>query len=283
MKLIAVDLDGTLLTSDSCPSPQGLDAISHAVSKGHTVTLCTGRASFDARHLTGELSIPIIASNGAEVFDQEGTLLRETPIVPSAAAEAIRYLLKQNVYFEIFCPEAIYSPSDGEQKLLAEMDILVSANPEVDRDQLWESAKIQFVQFGFRGIDQPLQLLEQGHPVYKLLVYTFNADRLNEVTQHFNEQPQVHTTSSANHIVEIIAKEADKGSALRFLAGHLGVDMSDTVVIGDSYNDISMFEAAGTKIAMGNAVEEIKRLSTMTTRTNNDHGVAYAIRSLLEI
>ncbi|GJM78020.1 hypothetical protein HMSSN139_05160 [Paenibacillus sp. HMSSN-139] len=130
MKLIAVDLDGTLLTSDSRPSSQGLDAISHAVSKGHAVTLCTGRASFDARHLTGELSIPIIASNGAEVFDREGKLLREMPIDPGAAAEAVRYLLKHNVYFEIFCPEAIYSPSDGEQKLLAEMDMLVSANPK---------------------------------------------------------------------------------------------------------------------------------------------------------
>ncbi|MCH1641131.1 Cof-type HAD-IIB family hydrolase [Paenibacillus timonensis] len=283
MKLIAVDLDGTLLTSDSRPSSQGLDAISHAVSKGHAVTLCTGRASFDARHLTGELSIPIIASNGAEVFDREGKLLRETPIDPGAAAEAVRYLLKHNVYFEIFCPEAIYSPSDGEQKLLAEMDMLVSANPNVDRDKLWESAKIQFVQFGFRGTDQPLQLLEQGRPVYKLLVYTFNEDKLNEITQHFDDQPQVHTTSSANHIVEVIAKETDKGSALRFLADHLGVDMSDTVVIGDSYNDISMFEAAGTKIAMGNAVDDIKRLATVTTKTNNDHGVAYAIRSLLEI
>ncbi|WP_068786973.1 Cof-type HAD-IIB family hydrolase [Paenibacillus phocaensis] len=283
MKLIAVDLDGTLLTADSRPSSQGLDAISHAVSKGHIVSLCTGRASFDARHLTGELSVPIIASNGAEVFDREGQLLQETPIDPDTAAEAIRYLLKHHVYFEIFCPEAIYSPSDGEQKLRAEMDILVSANPDTDRERLWESAKIQFVQFGFRGIDHPLQLIEQGRPVYKLLVCTFNEEKLNEITLHFNNQPQVHTTSSANHIVEIIAKATDKGNALRFLAGHLGVDMSDTVVIGDSYNDISMFQVAGTKIAMGNAVDEIKQLATATTRTNNDHGVAYAIRHLLEI
>ena len=163
------------------------------------------------------------------------------------------------------------------------MDMLVSANPGIERNRLWESAKIQFVQFGFRGIDRPLQLLEQGRPVYKLLVYTFNEDKLNEITQHFNSHPQVHTTSSANHIVEIIAKETDKGSALQFLAGRLGVDMSDTVVIGDSYNDISMFQVAGTKIAMGNAVDDVKRLATITTRTNNEHGVAYALRTLLEI
>ncbi|WP_127576195.1 Cof-type HAD-IIB family hydrolase [Paenibacillus barengoltzii] len=283
MKLIAVDLDGTLLTSNSRPSSQGLDAISHAVEQGHTVTLCTGRASFDARHLTGKLSIPIIASNGAEVFDREGMLLRETPIHSNAAAEAIRYLLKQDVYFEIFCPEAIYSPSSGEQKLLAEMDMLVSANAEVNRDRLWESAKIQFVQFGFERFDNPLQLIEQERPIYKLLVFTYNEEKLDEITRHFNVQPQVQTTTSAKHIVEVIAKETDKGQALQFLAGHLGVEMSDTVVIGDSYNDISMFQVAGTKIAMGNAVDDVKRLATSVTRTNDEHGVAYAIRTLLEI
>lgn len=171
MKLIAVDLDGTLLTSQTRPSSQGLDAISHAVNQGHTVTLCTGRISYDVRHLVGELSIPIIASNGAEVFDREGKLLRETPVQPYAAAESIRYLMEQDVYFEIFCPEAIYSPSSGEQKLLAELDMLVSANPDVDRERLWESAKSQFVQFGFQGIDNPLQLIEQERTVYKLLVF----------------------------------------------------------------------------------------------------------------
>ncbi|MGG6312806.1 Cof-type HAD-IIB family hydrolase [Paenibacillus macerans] len=283
MKLIAVDLDGTLLTSDSLPSPEGLEAIREAVAKHHAVTLCTGRASFDANSLTGDLSIPIIASNGAEIYDRHGRLLRETPIAPDVAADAVRYLMKQQVYFEIFCPEAIYSPSDGEQKLQAEMDVLVSANPEVDRDQLWKSAQIQFIQFGFRGIDQPLQLLERGLPVYKLLVYTFDDDKLDEITRHFNAQAQVHTTSSSNHIIEVISTETDKGKALRFLAGHLGVDLSDTVVIGDSFNDISMFEVAGTKVAMGNAVDEIKRLSSMVTKSNNEHGVAYALRQLLKL
>lgn len=84
-------------------------------------------------------------------------------------------------------------------------------------------------------------------------------------------------------MIELIAKETDKGNALQFLAGHLGVDMSNTVVIGDSYNDISMFQVAGTKIAMGNAVDEIKRMATTVTRTNDEHGVAHAIRNLLEI
>ncbi|RRJ64303.1 HAD family phosphatase [Paenibacillus oralis] len=283
MKLIAVDLDGTLLTSESKPSAEGLDAIRQAAAKGHTVTLCTGRASFDAKGLTGDLAIPIIGFNGAAVYDERGLLLRETPIAEATALDAVRYLLEQQVYFEIFCPEAIYSPCGGERKLQAEMDVLVSANPAASRERLWKSVQIQFIQFGFQQIEDPLQLLERGATVYKLLIFTFDEAKLNRIRKHFGEQDHLHTTSSADHTLEIISTETDKGSALRFMAEHLGVPMADTVVLGDSYNDISMFHVAGTSIAMGNAVDEIKQLSTMVTRDNNHHGVAYALNHLLEL
>ncbi|MFD1175197.1 Cof-type HAD-IIB family hydrolase [Paenibacillus puldeungensis] len=283
MKLIAVDLDGTLLTSESKPSPEGLESIRGALAKHHFVTLCTGRASFDAKGLLGNIDIPIIAFNGAAVYDAQQRLLRETPISEDIADEAIRYLVEQNVYFEIFCPDAIYTSSDYEQKLLAEMDVLVSANPQVDRDRLWKSAQLQFVQFGFQQIENPMEITESGMTVYKLLVYTFDEAKLGQIREHFNRRPHVHTTASADHTIEIISTETDKGSALRFLASHLGVDMKETVVIGDSYNDVSMFQIAGTKVAMGNAVDEIKQLSSLVTRTNNEHGVAYAINTLLDL
>ncbi|GJM76512.1 5-amino-6-(5-phospho-D-ribitylamino)uracil phosphatase YwtE [Paenibacillus macerans] len=240
-------------------------------------------ASFDAKALTGGLAIPIIGFNGAAVYNERGQLLRETPIAAAAALDAVRYLLEQQVYFEIFCPEAIYSPYGGERKLQAELDVLASANPAASRERLWKSAQIQFVQFGFQQIDDPLQLLKRGAPVYKLLVFTYDETKLDRIRKHFGGQRHLHTTSSADHTVEIISIETDKGNALRFMAEHLGVPMADTVVIGDSYNDISMFHAAGTSIAMGNAVDEIKQLSTMVTRDNNHHGVAYALNHLLEL
>ncbi|MNO84268.1 putative phosphatase YwpJ [compost metagenome] len=284
MKLIAIDLDGTLLTSESKPSKEGLDAIKATIAKQHKVAICTGRAYFDVKGLVGsELNIPIISSNGAAVNDEQGKLLKQTPISPESAAAAIQYLTEQGVYFEIFCPEAIYSPFDGEDKLLAEMDMLISANPAIDRDTLWKSALIQFQQFDIKPINDPMKVIRAGLPVYKLLIFTYDDNKLERIREYYSMNSSVHTTAAAQLTLEIIAKETDKGSALRYLAAHYGVPLSDTVVIGDNYNDVSMFRVAGTKIAMGNAVDEIKQLCTYVTLTNNEHGVAHALTHLLDL
>lgn len=283
MKLIAIDLDGTLLTSESKPSAEGVAAIRDMLEqRRHRVAICTGRAGYDVRHLVGDdLKLPIISFNGAAVHDENGQLLIETPIEHQTAIEAIAYLEEQDVYFEIFCPDAIYSPSRGEDKLRAEMDVLKSANPDIDYDQLWESALVQFIQFGIKPTEHPLDIVNSGNSAYKLLIFTYNEDKLNAIRSHFDNHPFVHTTSSADHTLEVISTETDKGRALQFLAKHYGVPVEDTVVIGDSYNDISMFRIAGTRIAMGNAVEEIKKLSTAVTRDNNEHGVSYALKHLI--
>ncbi|WP_019638504.1 Cof-type HAD-IIB family hydrolase [Paenibacillus fonticola] len=285
MKLIAIDLDGTLLTAESNPSKEGLDTIQNILSANrHKVTICTGRARFDVRGIIGdEINIPIISSNGAAVHDENGQLLRETPIPHQVAAEAINYLMKQNVYFEIFCPEEIYTSFGGESKLQAELDILTSANPHMDKVTLWRGAVIQFKQFGICQINDPREVLAKGIPIYKLLIFTYDESKLSLLNEHFSQQNSIHTTAAARHTLEIISTDTDKGSALQFLASYYNVDMVDTIVIGDSYNDISMFQVAGTSVAMGNAVEEIKQLSTLSTRSNNDHGVAYALKKLLEL
>ncbi|MNP22932.1 putative phosphatase YwpJ [compost metagenome] len=229
------------------------------------------------------MDIPIISSNGAAVHDEFGQLLRQTPLTKEAAVAAIQYLNEQNVYFEIFCPDAIYSPFDGEDKLHAEMDMLVSANPDIDRDTLWKSALIQFQQFGIKPINDPMEVIRAGLPVYKLLIFTYDENKLERIREHYRLDNSVHTTAAAHLTLEIIARETDKGSALSYLADHYDIPLSDTIVIGDNYNDISMFRVAGTKIAMGNAVDEIKQLCSQVTLTNNEHGVAYALTHLLEL
>lgn len=284
MKLIAIDLDGTLLTSESKPSTEGLKAIQTVLNKHHKVAICTGRASFDVKGIIGsDLNIPIISANGASIQDENGQVLRQTPLDPESAKAIIQFLTKQGVYFEIFCPDAIYSPFDAEDKLRAEVDMIVSANPSIDRDTLWKSALIQFLQFGIQPIHDPMDIIRAEIPVYKLLIFTYNEHKLEHIRQHYHNNDTVHTTAAAHLTIEIIAKETDKGSALSHLAAHYGVPLADTIVIGDNYNDISMFQVAGTKIAMGNAVDEIKQLSTHVTLTNNEHGVAHALTQLIEL
>lgn len=284
MKLIAIDLDGTLLTSESKPSKEGLEAIQAVLNEQHKVAICTGRASFDVKGMIGSnLNIPIISANGAAIQDENGQVLRQTPLDSESAKAAIQFLTEQGVYFEIFCPDAIYSPFDAKDKLRAEMDMLVSANPSIDPDTLWKSALIQFLQFGIQPIHDPMDVIRAEMPVYKLLIFTYNEAKLEHIKQYYHHNDTVHTTAAAQLTLEIISKETDKGSAVSYLADHFGIPLADTIVIGDNYNDISMFRVAGTKIAMGNAVDEIKQMSTSVTLTNNEHGVAHALTKLIEL
>lgn len=284
MKLIAIDLDGTLLTEESIPSAEGIASIRKVLEQGkHRISICTGRAYHDVRHLIGDdLKLPVISSNGAAIYDENGRLLHETPIRKEVSNEAIRFLKECDVYFEIYCPETIYTEFSIQEKLRAEMDIVKSANPEIDGDQLLESTLLKAVQFGVEQVEDSYRIVEQGTSVLKFIIFTFDGPKLKRIQEHFDQLPSVHTTSSAEHTLEIISKETDKGVGVRFLSEHYGIPMEDTVVIGDSYNDLSMFRIAGIRIAMGNAVDEIKQLSTSVTRRNNDHGVAYALSHLIE-
>lgn len=88
-------------------------------------------------------------------------------------------------------------------------------------------------------------------------------------------------TTSGHTKLEIAHADASKGHALQFMAGHLNIPMENTVAIGDNFNDLSMFEAAGISIAMGNAEEQVKARSTYVTKTHNENSVAHALRTYI--
>lgn len=88
---------------------------------------------------------------------------------------------------------------------------------------------------------------------------------------------EVHITKSKPHFLEIMHHEGTKGHALTFLANHFGCELSETIAIGDSWNDHEMLECAGLGIAMENAIPDLKKLADYITRSNNEDGVKHAI------
>ena len=107
-------------------------------------------------------------------------------------------------------------------------------------------------------------------------------NKLQEARDLLSKMPELSLTSSGEHIIEVLPKKSDKGHALKKLAAHYGVDRSNIYAIGDSPNDLSMFDEAGHRIAMGNAVDVIKEKSTYITKGNHEDGVAYFIDLLLQ-
>lgn len=281
-KMIAIDLDGTLLNTKSGISAQNREALIRAKEAGYIVTICTGRATFDVKELLGDLDIPIIAANGGTVHTEGYELFSRITLDQEAGKRAAKALVERNIYFEVYTDDALLSPFDGKEKLKAEFDLIKSANPNEDLADLWEGAMTQFKQFGIKPVDDIREIFESNEPTYKLLCFSFDMNKLNEARNLLADMPELSLTSSGKHIIEVLPKESGKGHALKKLAAHYGVDRSHIYAIGDSPNDLSMFEEAGHRIAMGNAVDVIKEKSTFITKGNHEDGVAYFIDLLLQ-
>jgi Cof subfamily protein (haloacid dehalogenase superfamily) len=283
MKLIAVDLDGTLLNADSRISEVNASAVRKAQESGITVAIATGRAVYDVQEKLKEagLNAPIISANGAAVHDDQMRLLASYPMDRSLAFSVLVWLEENEFYYEVMTDQAIYSPQKGHQILTIEMDRILSANPDVTLKELIYATEKQYSQAGIVRIAS-YEHIPQEAEIYNILAFSLEEHKLEKGRSRFRNDSSLTMVVSSDHNFEVEDTRASKGNALAYLAGHLGIPMEETVAIGDSYNDISMLTSAGKGIAMGNAHDEIKALCDEVTLTNIENGVAYAIERLLK-
>ncbi|WP_406621010.1 Cof-type HAD-IIB family hydrolase [Bacillus atrophaeus] len=285
MKLIAIDLDGTLLNSKHQVSSENEKALRQAQRDGVEVVVSTGRAYFDVVSIFEPLGIKtwIISANGAVIHDPDGRLYHQETIDKKRAYDILSWLESENYYYEVFTDSAIYTPQNGRQLLDVELDRVKSANPEADLSVLMQAAEVQYSQSGFAYINTFQELFEEDKQIdfYNILGFSFFKEKLEAGWQRYQEDKDLTLVSSADHNFELSSKKASKGQALERLAKRLNIPMNETAAVGDSLNDRSMLEAAGKGIAMGNAREDIKAIADAVTLTNDEHGIAHMIRHLL--
>ncbi|MEC1736799.1 MULTISPECIES: Cof-type HAD-IIB family hydrolase [Bacillus] len=285
MKLIAIDLDGTLLNSKHQVSTENENALRQAQQDGIEVVVSTGRAYFDVVSIFQPLGIKtwVISANGAVIHDPDGRLFHSETIDKKRAYDILSWLESENYYYEVFTDSAIYTPQNGRQLLDVELDRVKSANPEADLSVLIQAAEVQYSQSGFAYINTFQELFEEDKQIdfYNILGFSFFKEKLEAGWQRYQHDKDLTLVSSADHNFELSSKKASKGQALERLAKRLNIPMNETAAVGDSLNDKSMLEAAGKGVAMGNAREDIKAIAGAVTLTNDEHGVAHMIRHLL--
>lgn len=282
--LIAIDLDGTLLNKHNEISRENIQAIKEAQKNGIEIVVATGRAHFDVQEIFKHTGIKtwIIGANGATIHKPNGQLFLSTPLDKDKAIEILQWLEQEKYYYEVFSDSAIFTPQNGRELLTIEMDRLISANPELNIEELKYAALKQYSQSGFVFISSYKELLETSINIYNILVFSFDKEKLNKGWKRFKDCNDLTLVTSANYNFELEHIDASKGNALKTLAKELGIPLSQTIAIGDSMNDYSMISIAGKGIAMGNACEEIKNIANEVTLTNDEHGVAYVINRLLK-
>ncbi|SEN84823.1 Cof-type HAD-IIB family hydrolase [Paenibacillus sp. OV219] len=260
-KLIAIDIDDTLLTDECTVTPGTKEALIAAMEKGVFVTLATGRMFPSARKIANqiELNVPIITYQGSSVK----TLLDEQVLyeryVPQDAAELLmNYCEENNVHLQLYTDDIIYVREDNQHarnySKLANLPFVVESD--------------------FKALIK--------RPTAKMLMIDDPA-RLDEVAADLRDLigANTHITKSKPHFLEVTHKEGTKGHAISFMAQHIGCTMEEVIAIGDSWNDHEMIEVAGLGVAMGNAVQKLKDIAQYITKTNNEEGVRHVIEKFI--
>jgi Cof subfamily protein (haloacid dehalogenase superfamily) len=283
IKCIATDMDGTLLNSLQQISQENKEAILKAQAQGIEVVVATGRSYQEATYVLADAGVkcPIICVNGAEVRTKEGNVLTSNPIDKQLAREAAAKLTEHDVYFEVYTNNGAYTINmDLAVSIL--VDIIVSANPDVDRDEVAHAAGARLRDGLIHVIEDYEELFaDEAQQIYKLLVFSFDPVKLQEAGKFLSEFEELAVSASGHENLEITHKQAQKGVALEAFVKAHGIDLAYTMAIGDNFNDISMLQRAGKSVAMGNASDVIKSLCDVVTNTNEENGVAKAIVDVL--
>ena len=271
IRLIAFDLDGTLLNSDKVLTPRNREALERAAEKGILIVPTTGRLF---KGIPSEIrQFPFlryaVTINGAAVFDTEtGDNLYRAEIPPEKAIEIMTYLDQFPVIYDC------YKDNTGWMT-----------------QSMWDQAEIfapnAYYVHSIRTNRKPVPelkefLRQQGGSVQKIQLFSTDPELrtslLREIPLRFSH---LAVSSSVSRNVEINHENAHKGAALLALASHLGLDRSQVMAFGDGLNDISMIREAGIGVAMENAVEEVKAVADLITGSCEESGVADVIEQLL--
>jgi len=283
MKLIAIDLDGTLLNEGYQISDENIKAIKQAEQQGIEVVIATGRSYFDARAICGKAGLAnyIISCNGASIHSREGQQISSIQMEKHDVEHIIKWLDDRNFYYEVSTNKGIYAPCAGRKILQLELEGLKGTNSEEHLVALQKLIELMHGQLGMVFVNQYQEFIGTDDVFYKILACSFDeAKRKNGVNQ-FMRMKQLSMASSFPSNFELVNQKASKGNALEMLAAQLKISFDQVMAIGDSPNDISMLGRVKYSVAMGNAKEEIKALCKFVTQTNGENGVAHAINQAI--
>ena len=275
IKLVALDLDGTLFDNSSHISERNLTAIRSITDKGIHVVISTGRPfegiPFDQIKGTG-INYAITA-NGSGIYEiSTGKCLYENAMDEELVTPILNFLLKRDIHMDAFIGGKGYTPVqcvETAQKLTVPSSIknyIITTRTRLDNI-------LQFIH------ENQLKVQKMTLNFYPAADGTL-IDR-ETVRKFLVSNPSITTVCGGYNNLEFTRADANKGVGLRKLAEILGVNPDATMAIGDTENDLAIIEAAGIGVAMGNATDAVKARADYVTTTNTKDGVAAAIEHFI--
>lgn len=238
IRLIALDMDGTLLRNDHSVSEENRAAIKTAQEQGKAVMVSTGRPLLYAEEIVDslELSTYLITVNGGEIWSPDRELIERTMIDSSHVEFMLEMALKHDTHYWSSTVEGVWNKN--------------TTFPKNIHDYQW-------LKFGFDIKDDEVR---------------------KTIWEELSKRQELEVTNSSLTNIEVNAAGINKAAAIRKVCKRLNIQMDQVMAVGDSLNDLAMIKESGIGVAMENAQTKVKEAADWITHSNEDHGVAEAIR-----
>lgn len=261
IKLIAIDLDGTLLTSQRQVHPRVKEAVAQALKAGIQVCLASGRALNTMLPFATELSLegPLVSCNGAYVLGSKLEEIQHKTLDGGVKALVMQYARSEKLHTNVYVGAKVYFSSDGEwaelyrQRTGAVEDAVLS----LDELEKLDPLKILF-------IDSAAAILEHRDRLARLL-----------------DASKTTVVLSEAEYLEFLPPIINKAEGLKAVANVLNIDRNECAAIGDYYNDLEMIEWVGFGGAVSTAIDEVKSAATLVVPSNDEGGVAEFIFAVI--
>jgi len=269
-KMLAIDLDGTLLDSNKEISQENRKYIKCAVEKGLKVLICSGRIYAGAKVFAEQLALegPLIVCNGAEIRDvKTDEVYYSSMLSKEDCLKVVDLLHNEGIYFHTYIDDVMYAE-------------------KLDYAALYYMIKSKDLRSDFR-ID--VKVVESVRDVVvkssenpsKIVVMSSKLEDLNRVRKFVEKVDTIEVVSSNYDNFEVLNRGVSKGKALEIISRMFSVKREEIIAIGDNENDCSMLEYAGFSVAMGNAEERVKNICNFVTLSNDEDGVAQVIKKFV--
>ena len=257
IKLVVSDVDGTLVQTDKSLAPSTAAAARRLRDAGIPLAIVSARPPRGMLWIAEQLHLDGVLAgfNGGTVMQPDGTIVSEALLPPSAARLSLDLFARNGVSAWVFADNNWY--------------IVDPAGPHVDH----ERRTVRFDETIVPDFEGPMQ--RAG----KVVGVTDDAPLLARLETELQAilGNAANAKLSQTYYLDVTHRDANKGAAVRMLAARFGVPIAQVAVLGDMANDVSMFEVAGTSIAMGNAAPAVQAAATHVTARNDEDGWAQAI------
>ena len=285
IKLIASDMDGTLLNSDHKIPKENIELIKFAQKNGIEFVVATGRAYYEALPSLNDENIKcdIISFNGGIIYDKNGNIINITPMKLKDLYYTIEILKSLDISYQLYTKNTIYTKGI-ETDITAYIDLIRANGEEPNEQHLRQEAKNRLALGHITEVDNiELYLNQEDNPAIKVIGISNDLEKLKHATELLSGNENISVTSSGANNVEIMDKKATKGEALKIVADIHDINLKNAIAIGDNLNDQAMLDIVEYSIAMKNGNKDLQKTAKfITEKTNSEGGVADTVMKLLK-